>query len=97
MTLVERSTNMLLMKKLKHGKDAQELARTVIQMLMPYKAHIKKIATDNGSESCAHKLIAKRLETTVYFTDTYSSWQKGVVENAKDSSGNTLLKPQKII
>lgn len=82
LTLVERSTNMLFMKKLKHGKDAQELARTVIQMLMPYKRHIKTITTDNGSEFCAHKMIAKGLETTVYFTDPYSSWQKGAVENA---------------
>lgn len=74
LTLVERSTNMLFMKKLKHGKDTQELARTVIQMLMPYKEHIKTITTDNGSEFCSHKLIAKGLETTVYFTDPYSSW-----------------------
>lgn len=49
---------------------------------MPYKVHIKKITTDNGSEFCAHKLIANGLETTVYYIDTYSSWQKGVVVNA---------------
>lgn len=82
LTLVERSTNMLFMKKLKHGKDAQELAQTVIQMLMPYREHVRTITTDNGSEFCTHKLIAKGLKTTVYFTDPYSSWQKGAVENA---------------
>ena len=27
-------------------------------------------------------MIARKLETTVYFTDPYSSWQKGAVENA---------------
>ena len=68
------------MKKLKHGKDVQELAMTIIQILMPYRVHTKKITTGNGSEFCAHKLIAKGLETTAYFTDIYSSWQKGVVE-----------------
>ena len=29
-----------------------------------------------------HKWLADKLKTTVYFTDTYSSWQKGAIENA---------------
>ena len=48
LTMVERSTNMLFMKKLKHGKDAEELARTAILLLAPYKGFIKTITTDNG-------------------------------------------------
>ena len=82
LTLVERSTNMLFMKKLPHGKDAEELARTAIRLLAPYKAHIQTITTDNGTEFCDHKAIARALNTTVYFTDPYSSWQKGAIENA---------------
>lgn len=82
LTIVERSTNMLFMKKLKHGKDADELAQTAILLLAPYKGLVKTITTDNGTEFCIHKAIARALDTTVYFTDPYSSWQKGAIENA---------------
>ena len=35
-TLVEKQTNMLFMRKLKHGKNAKKLAETVKQLLMPF-------------------------------------------------------------
>ena len=82
LTIVERTTNMLFMRKLKYGKEAKELAKEVIKMLKPYKGQIKSITTDNGSEFFAHQAIAKELNTNVYFTNPYSSWQKGAVENA---------------
>lgn len=82
LTIVERSTNMLFMKKLKHGKNAEELAKAVIQLLAPYRESIKTITTDNGCEFYAHQTIAKELGTIVYFADPYSSWQKGAIENA---------------
>ena len=82
LTIVERSTNMLFMKKLKFGKDAEELAKAAIQLLSPYKGNIKTVTTDNGCEFYAHKAIAKGLDSTVYFADPYSSWQKGAIENA---------------
>ena len=40
-TLIERSTNMLFMRKLPKGKNAKELARTVIHLLRPFKEYIK--------------------------------------------------------
>lgn len=82
LTLIERSTNMLFMKKLKNGKDASELAQAAICLLAPYKGRIKTITTDNGKEFRKHKVIASGLDTTIYFTDPYSSWQKGAIENA---------------
>lgn len=87
LTLVERSTNMLMMEKLPHGKKAIPVAQTVVRLLMPYRQTIKTITTDNGSEFAAHQLITKGLrmkgkeDVTVYFADSYSSWQKGCVEN----------------
>lgn len=51
-------------------------------MLTPYRRHIKNITTDNGCEFYAHQTIAEGLGTNVYFTDPYSSWQKGAIENA---------------
>lgn len=81
-TLIERSTNMLFMRKLKNGKNAKELARTVIHLLSPFKEHIKSITTDNGTEFACHEMIAKSLGVTIYFADPYASWQKGAIENA---------------
>lgn len=81
-TLIERSTNMLFMRKLERGKNADELARTVVHMLAPFKEYVKSITTDNGSEFASHEKIAKALDTKVYFADPYASWQKGGIENA---------------
>ena len=80
-TLTERSTNMLFMRKLDKGKNARELARTVVKMLGPYKEYIRTITTDNGTEFACHEIIAKALDTKVYFADPYASWQKGTIEN----------------
>nr|WP_240616267.1 IS30 family transposase [Prevotella jejuni] len=80
-TLIERSTNMLFMRKLKKGKNAKELARTVIHLLSPFKDHIKSITTDNGTEFACHEMIAKSLGVTIYFADPYASWQKGAIDS----------------
>ena len=88
-TLTERSTNMILMERLPHGKHPEPLAKAVIRMLFPYRHTIRSITTDNGSEFCAHKLISRALApkgtkdpNLVFFADSYSSWQKGAIENA---------------
>ncbi|OWP28771.1 IS30 family transposase [Prevotella nigrescens] len=81
-TLIKRSTSMLFMRKLKKGKNAKELARTVIHLLSPFKEHVKSITTDNGTEFACHEMIGKSLGVTIYFADPYASWQKGAIENA---------------
>jgi len=81
LTIVERSTNLLFMTKLAHGKKTEPLAKAVRRLLLPYKKHIKTITTDNGPEFAAHKLITKYLGAVVYFADPYASWQKGAIEN----------------
>ena len=81
-TLIERSTNMLFMRKFKKGKNAKDLACTVIHLLSPFKEHVKSITTDNGTEFSCHEMIGKSLGVTIYFADPYASWQKGAIENA---------------
>lgn len=81
LTIVERKTRFLLMERLPHGKNADDVARTAVRLLKPYKKHVKSITTDNGGEFAKHKLISKKLKAPVYFADPYSSWQKGTVEN----------------
>jgi len=68
------------MQKLKHGKDAKELANTVIQMLLPYKHLVHSITSDNGLEFAEHQLIAKNLHADVYFAHPFASWERGINE-----------------
>jgi len=83
LTMVERSTNYLLMAKLKEGKKSMPLAKTVWRLLLPYKGRtFRTITTDNGSDFAAHEWIMDKLGVAVFFTDAYCSWQKRTVENA---------------
>ena len=83
LTLTERSTNFLLMEKLKQGKKAGPVAKAVWRLLLPYKGEaLKSITTDNGSEFAEHEWITRKLNVPVYFADSYCAWQKGAIENA---------------
>ena len=82
LNLTERSTDRMLIEKLRNGKQAMPLAKVVWRLLLPYKGEgLKSITTDNGSEFAAHEWLSKKLGVPVYFTGSYSSWQKGNVEN----------------
>ena len=80
-TLVDRKTNYMMMKKSRKGKEAEEVAQIVRDLLFPYRHYVKTITTDNGSEFCDHRKISQALGATVYFADPYSSWQKGCIWN----------------
>jgi IS30 family transposase len=43
---------------------------------------LKTLTTDNGIENKQHKITTQKTGVPVFFTDPYSSWQKGSVENA---------------
>ena len=88
LTLTERSINFILMERLTEGRKALPTAKAVARLLFPYCKTLKTITTDNGCEFAAHLEITRRLslkgreKVVVYFTDAYSSWQKGAIENA---------------
>ncbi len=88
LTLTERSTNFIIMERLPQGRKAVPAAQAVVGLLFPYRDTVKTITTDNGCEFAAHLDITERLspkngdKIIVYFTDSYSSWQKGAIENA---------------
>ena len=54
LTLVEKSTSMLLMQKLPFGKQSKLLAKVVRKLLLPYKASLKTITTANGPSLLRH-------------------------------------------
>lgn len=81
LVLTERVSKQTFITYLPHGKVAIEVAKAVIKTLLPYKEWVLSITFDNGSEFAEHKTIAQKLETKIFFTHPYSSWEKGQVEN----------------
>lgn len=81
LTLCERSRNYLIMERLPYVKNPDKVAEAVIRLLWPYRKNVLTITTDNGVEFRRHRTIAESLKTTVYFADSYASWQKGTIEN----------------
>ena len=82
LTITEKKTNFVMVNKLPMGRDSKEVAKLVCRVLLPFKDRLKTITTDNGSEFAAHELITEKMGVKVYFTDPYSAWQKGAIENA---------------
>lgn len=80
-TLVDRYSSFMLMRKLDRGKQAKPLAETVVRMLQEAGLPVRTVTTDNGTEFAAHEIIAEKLGTRVYFAHPYSSWEKGAIEN----------------
>ena len=80
LTATERKAGFLLMKKLKHGKQAKELADAAIRMLFAYINNVHTITSDNGLEFAEHELISKKLKANFYFAHPYSSWERGLNE-----------------
>ncbi len=81
LTMIERKTNMFLQTKLT-SKKPDVVAKAAWRLLLPYKANVLTITTDNGSEFLNHQWLTKHIGATVYFADPFCSGQKGAVENA---------------
>ena len=52
--------------------------------LMEYSVPVETITLDNGSEFADFLNIEKDLQTTIYFADPHSPWQRGLNENTND-------------
>ena len=94
LTVTVRKTRFLLMERLANGKNAAGVAKAVIRLLKPFKKHVLSITTDNGGEFARHKLVSKALNAPVFFTDPYSSWQKGTIENTNKNF--RIFAPEKL-
>ena len=64
------------------SKDANEVSREVIRMLMKHKSKCFTITSDNGKEFANHQFISSKLGIEYYFADPYASHQRGANENA---------------
>lgn len=79
-TIVDRKSKLLLAKPVKR-RTAALVSDAIIQLLKPYIKHTHTLTPDNGKEFSYHQQIAKQLETSVYFANPYSSWERGLNEH----------------
>lgn len=78
MTFVERKTLFTVLRRVE-SKSPKEIAdRTVAAMS---KVICRSITNDNGFEFRCHEQESQQLGVPIYFTNPYSSWEKGTCEN----------------
>ena len=77
--VAERSSRLVcahIVPNLKPAPYAQTIARLTRDIT------VRSFTTDNGIENKYHAVVTKKTGAPVFFTDPYSSWQKGGAENA---------------
>ena len=80
LAVLQERTTRLVRARLVPNLKPEPYAQTITRLTRNLR--IRTMTTDNGIENKQHKLITKNTGTPVFFTDPYSSWQKGGVENA---------------
>jgi len=83
-TLVERTTRMLFLVRLK-TKDARSVRIAYARKFKRLPPGLKRSLTyDNGQEMTEHKLFTKNTRIKVYFAHPHSPWERGTSENTND-------------
>ena len=62
-------------------KTADQVATTIVRLLMPHAKKVYTLTSDNGKEFARHKEIAEHLNADFYFAHPYASWERGTNEN----------------
>lgn len=79
-TFVEMKNKYTLLRKVE-DKSADTMKNVIINSFTNCVDFIRPLTLDNGTEFALHDVIAERLNTTVYFANPYSPWQRGLNEN----------------
>lgn len=81
-TLVERSTRFTILLHLAGDHTAETVAAAMIREMSNLPDHLRRSITwDRGTELAEYAQIQTALETTLYFCDPHSPWQRGTNEN----------------
>ncbi|MHC6232019.1 IS30 family transposase [Arthrobacter sp. MMS24-T111] len=82
-TLVERSSRLLVAFVLRPGSRSDNIRDQLIEVLGVMPATLRRTLTwDRGSEMAKHAEVTAALGTLVYFCDPASPWQRASNENA---------------
>jgi IS30 family transposase len=81
-TLVERSTRFTILLHLPGDHTADTVAAAMIREMGQLPDHLRRSITwDRGTELADYARIQTALNTTLYFCDPHSPWQRGSNEN----------------
>ena len=81
-TLVERSTRFTILLHFPEDHTAETVAAAMIREMGQLPDHLRRSITwDRGTELAAYAKIQTALNTTLYFCDPHSPWQRGTNEN----------------
>ena len=81
-TLVERSTRFTILLHLPGDHSADTVAVAMIREMGNLPDHMRRSITwDRGTELADYARIQTALDTTLYFCDPHSPWQRGTNEN----------------
>jgi transposase, IS30 family len=83
LTIVDRKSGYLIVKKLALGKNSKGVLQTMKHQVAPeIPQHLRVTLTfDNGREFAEHRMIEYFTGFTVYFANPYHSWERGTNEN----------------
>jgi IS30 family transposase len=80
LTLVERVTGYLVMKKLS-ARNKQQAAAALSQAISQHRDRVATITLDNGTEFHDYERVEQRHSVAFYFATPYHSWERGTNEN----------------
>jgi IS30 family transposase len=82
-TLVERSSRVLMAFSVPSGSRSDGLRDRIIEAFRPLPASLRRTLTwDRGAEMAKHAEVTAAIGIDVYFCDPASPWQRGSNENA---------------
>lgn len=90
-TLVERLSKKVVISCVTSKKPG-DIAKEVIELLLPLKPYVLTITSDNGIEFAHHEKIGQELEASIYFAHPYHSWERGLNENTNGLIRQYILK-----
>jgi transposase, IS30 family len=80
LTLVERMTGYLVIKKLQ-ARTKEQAANALARALIKLRGVVKSVTLDNGTEFHDYKLVEEQFGVPFYFATPYHSWERGTNEN----------------
>jgi transposase, IS30 family len=80
LTLVERKSGLVIIRKLK-ARNTEEAIGATIAAIAKLRRKFKSLTFDNGTEFHGYERIEKTFGITVYFATPYHSWERGSNEN----------------
>lgn len=79
-TLVERKTGFLIIKKIK-ARTVEEVNKACSEAIREHEINFKTITFDNGTEFHGYKKLEELFPVICYFANPYHSWERGTNEN----------------